>query len=263
MSPIHTSGRASPAASPTMLATDAFERGTMTHGVTGSLAALSMLRLASPSLPIGGFSYSQGLEPAIVAGWVEDERSLVDWLGSLIDSSLASYEAPLCWRLFGALRSRHMRAALHWHDDFLATRETAELRAETLQMGYSLLKLLTDTHDASGWVAGVARRRLDERRETALPLAYGLASLAFGIERSAALQAYAWTWLENQVAAAIKAVPLGQQCGQRVFDALLPRLGTALEQAPHRRESEWSNFTPGLALASSWHETQYSRLFRS
>jgi len=235
----------------------------VTQTVTGPVAALAMLRLASPSLPIGGFSYSQGLEPAIVAGWVADEQSLVDWLGSLIDSSLASYEAPLCWRLFGALRSRHIRAAVHWHEDFLASRETAELRAETLQMGYSLLKLLTDTHDASGWIAPMARKRLADRRETALPLAFGMAALAFGIDRPAALQAYAWTWLENQVAAAIKAVPLGQQCGQRVFDALLPRLGAALEQAPHRRETDWSNFTPGLALASSWHETQYSRLFRS
>jgi urease accessory protein len=227
------------------------------------MGAMAMLRLASPSLPIGGFSYSQGLEPAIVAGWVEDEASLVSWLNALVDNALASYEAPLCWRLFGALRSRHMSAALHWHEDFLATRETAELRAETLQMGYSLLKLLTDTHDASGWVSDVARRRLEERRETALPLAYGLAALAFGINRPAALQAYAWTWLENQVAAAIKAVPLGQQTGQRVFDAVLPRLAAALEAAPHRRESDWSNATPGLALASAWHETQYSRLFRS
>lgn len=235
----------------------------ITRALGGSAAALSMLRLASPSLPIGGFSYSQGLEPAIARGWVHDEHSLATWLGGLVEGPLAGYELPLCWRLFGALRERHLAAALHWHDDFLASRETAELRAETLQMGYSLLKLLTDTHDASGWVAPLAAHRLATRQETALPLAYGMASLAFGIDRPSALQAYAWTWLENQVAAALKAVPLGQQAGQRVFDTLLPQLAAALQQAPVRPESRWSNFSPGLAIGSSAHETQYSRLFRS
>lgn len=232
-------------------------------------AQLALMRLASPALPIGGFSYSQGLESAIAAGWVNDEQTLADWLNDCLALNFGQYEAPLLYALVDAsVRGRDSLArALHY--DYLASRETRELHAETLQMGYSLLKLLAGlgetTNDSARFepVPALAGRWLDLDVDCSLPLAWGLAARHFRLDASQALMAWAWAWLENQVAAAIKAIPLGQQSGQRVFDRVQLPLIEALERAAHCPPEGWSNFAPGLTMASAWHETQYSRLFRS
>jgi urease accessory protein len=203
-----------------------------------SLARL--LQLASPTLPVGAYSYSQGLEAAIEAGMVTDAASAERWIGDVLELSLAKMEAPLLWRMM------HGEAL---NDLFLASRETAELRAETLQMGFSLKKLLSQL--GLGEVPG---------DEVCYPAAYAYAVEKLQIGFREALLAYLWSWLENQVMAAVKAVPLGQTAGQR----MLLSLGARLEPlADAIAGAEPCNFTPGLALLSSRHETQYSRLFRS
>jgi urease accessory protein len=132
-------------------------------------------------------------------------------------------------------------------EEFVASRETAELRAETLQMGHSLARLLASlgVHVPEG--------------EMAFPAVYAVAARAWSIEPRAALVGYLWGWLENQVMAAVKAVPLGQTAGQ----GILVRMGEAIERIAAFPESEFANFAPGLAVLSARHETQYSRLFRS
>lgn len=203
-----------------------------------SLARL--LQLASPALPVGAYSYSQGLEAAVEAGIVHDEASAQAWIGDVLEWTMSRCEAPLLWRMMQG-------EALN--DEFLATRETAELRAETLQMGQSLARLI----DTLG-----LGRMVDE--EPAFPTAFAFAVQKMGIPRSEALIAYLWSWLENQVMAAIKAVPLGQSAGQRILFSLGARLGALADEIPN---ASFSNFAPGLAVLSSRHETQYSRLFRS
>ncbi len=200
-----------------------------------SLARL--LQLASPALPVGAYSYSQGLEAAIEAGIVTDEASAQAWIADVLEFSVARMEAPVLWRMMQGEDLNQM---------FLATRETAELRAETLQMGHSLARLLKEL-------------KLGEvpLEEPSYPAAYAFAVNAMKLERKDALLAYLWAWLENQVMAAIKAVPLGQTAGQRMLLALGERL-EAISGA-----SELSNLAPGLAFLSARHETQYSRLFRS
>ena len=79
----------------------------------------------------------------------------------------------------------------------------------------------------------------------------------------AALTAYVWSWLENQVLAAIKLVPLGQVAGQRLLLALGARIPRVVAIAMTLDDADLSTFAPGLCLASARHETQYSRLFRS
>jgi|LakMenEpi03Aug12_release.lakeMendotaPanAssembly.Ray.scaffolds.fasta_scaffold113877_2 urease accessory protein len=228
-------------------------------------ALLSLMRLSSPALPIGGFSYSQGLESAIDAGWVGTEAEVCDWIATLLHANIGRFDAPLCMALFRAVALDDDEHAARLHERWLASRETAELRAETLQMGQSLLQMLAGLELEPALAARVDSLR--SAGECALPLAWGLAARAFGLEPLAALAAWCWAWLENQVMAAIKTVPLGQQAGQRLFSALRPALASVLERAADPAvldlPTTWSNFAPGFAIASSRHETQYSRLFRS
>ncbi len=206
-----------------------------------------LLQLASPALPVGAYSYSGGLEAAIEAGAVKDAASAARWIGDVLSHSVARMEAPLLARMM-----RDPDSIAHWNEMFLAGRETAELRAETVQMGYSLCRLLGDL--------GVPVPALDE---PSYPAAYAAAVAAWGIEPPAALLAYLWSWAENQVMAAVKAVPLGQTDAQRLLLALGDRLEGVAGAALALEDDALGNFTPGLALLSATHETQYSRLFRS
>jgi len=199
-----------------------------------------LLQLASPTLPVGAYSYSQGLEAAVEAGIVTDAESAEAWIADALGFSLGRFEAPVLWRMMQG-------EALN--DLFLAGRETAELRAETVQMGHSLQRLVEDL--------GLGRVPLEE---PAYPAAYAFAVQRLKLDPREALLAYLWSWLENQVMAAVKAVPLGQTAAQRI----LLSLGSRLEDLAKEAQSvEPANFTPGLAMLSTRHETQYSRLFRS
>lgn len=232
-----------------------------------ALRLLAALRLASPALPIGGFSYSQGLETAIERGWVADEAGARRWMHDLLAHVLARWEAPMVLATCEAVARGDTASADALDARWIASRETAELRAETLQMGWSLARLVEGLPEGAASCA--ASPRSEDRG--ALPLAWAHAARAFGLPPADALAAYLWAWLENQVMAAIKAVPLGQQAGQRLFSALLPTLAATVEaarpdeagQPGNAALDDTSNFAPGFALASSWHETQYSRLFRS
>jgi urease accessory protein len=204
-----------------------------------------LLQLASPALPVGAYSYSGGLEAAIDAGLVQDAASAQRWIGDVLEHSLARMEAPLMLRMIE-------RPDPAWNELFLASRETAELRAETVQMGYSLAKLL----DSLGLEP-------IEEQEITFPLAYAHAVRCWGLAAREALVAYLWAWLENQVMAALKAVPLGQTDGQKILLALGARLEPLAARAAALGDDELGNFAPRLAILSSRHETQYSRLFRS
>ena len=205
-----------------------------------SLARL--LQLASPTLPVGAFSYSQGMESAIEAGLVKDADSAEGWIGDVLEFSVARMEAQV-------LRRQMQAPSQELNDFFLASRETAELRAETLQMGHSLAKLLGEL----GIEVPI--------EQPAFPSAYACAARSWKIEPRDALLAYLWSWIENQVMAAIKAVPLGHTAGQKILLTLGERLQALAEREV--AEEQWSNFAPGLAFLSARHETQYSRLFRS
>jgi urease accessory protein len=223
---------------------------TTTMSTKHSLARL--LQLASPALPVGAYSYSQGLEAAIEAGVVRDAASARAWIGDVLEFSVARMEAPVFLRLCAAWRSGDIAAAARWNAFFLASRETSELRAETAQMGYSLGELLA--------ALGAGEARIEE---ISFPAAFAHAVVAWDLDPEDALVAYLWAWLENQVIAAVKSVPLGQTEGQSLLLALGERLDEAAARAGALADDELANFAPGFALASARHETQYSRLFRS
>ena len=219
--------------------------------MTANLGAL--LQLASPALPVGAFSYSQGLESAIEIGAVHDEASTQKWLQDGLLHVLAHYEAPVWLRLFRALGRDDREAFGEWNDEFLATRESAELRAETEQMGYSLGRLLSSLDHA-----------LPESIETlSWPAAHALTCRCWDVDEYAGLTAYLYGWCENQVTCALKSVPLGQTSGQRLLIKLRPTLAKAIEVATALEDDALSTQNPMLAILCSQHETQYSRLFRS
>lgn len=214
---------------------------------TGTERLARLLQLASPMLPVGAYSYSGGLEAAIEAGEVRDAASAGRWIADVLAHVVARLEAPVLARMLAADAD-----SARWNAYFLAARETAELRAETVQMGYSLNRLLP--------ALGVEPLALEEPSFAA---AFAHAARAWGLAPREALVTYLWAWVENQVMAAVKAVPLGQTDGQRLLAALGARLGPLADEALALGDEEIANFAPRLALFSARHETQYSRLFRS
>ena len=225
----------------------------------GGLALVRLLQLASPALPIGAFSYSQGLERVVEDGIVRDAAGAEAWIGDLLDLVLATGEAAIAWRLLAAASAGDRTSLAHWNAWFRASRESAELRAEALQMGGSLAKLAGDL----GLLDAFARDALEPLQPVTLPAAWALAARGLGVDCGAAHLAYLWAWLENQVLAAIKAVPLGQLAGQRLLLALGARIPAAARRARSVADDDIASFAPGFAMASARHETQYTRLFRS
>jgi urease accessory protein len=227
----------------------------------GGLSLLSLVRLfqlASPMLPIGAYSYSQGLERVVEDGIVHDAASAQAWIGDVLALVVARGEAPLVWRLLRAAAG-DWDAFAHWNAWFRASRETAELRAETEQMGSSLARLALDLE----LLDAPARAALPALAPVTLPAAFALAARGLGVPAPPALAGYVWAWLENQVLAAVKLVPLGQVAGQRMVKALGAEVPRVVAEAAALADDDIATFAPGLALACARHETQYTRLFRS
>jgi urease accessory protein len=223
------------------------------------ICLVRLLQLASPMLPVGAYSYSQGLEAAVDRRIVRDAPTAAQWIGDMLDYSVARMEAPVLLRLIAAWRGRDFAAIDDWNALFLASRETSELRAETVQMGFSLRRLLAELAGANE----EARAHLARLEEIAFPTSFACAVAEWQISPEPALVAYLWSWLENQVMAALKALPLGQTDGQRMLLTLGDRLDAIAARVALLADDELGSFAPGFAMLSSHHETQYSRLFRS
>ncbi|MGA2550359.1 MAG: urease accessory UreF family protein [Burkholderiaceae bacterium] len=220
------------------------------------------LHLASPALPVGGFSYSAGLEAACAAEIAHDEASVQDWIRASLQTALERAEAPawlLFYRAWQTSRWDELQSLNAW---FLATRETLELRRESEQMGWSLVHIATDLR----WGGDDARAQLLAMRPISYPTASAFACAAQAIPEELGVAAYCFAWLENQVTAALKTLPLGQAAGQRILTRLMEILPALIERARDRAEQGQDGIetlAPQLAILSARHETQYSRLFRS
>ena len=221
---------------------------------------LRLMWLASPALPVGGFSYSEGLEAAVEAGLAGDEAKAGDWLLDQLQQSLARCDLALVAQAIGAWQAGDAErvAALNaWADQ---TRETAEGRQQAMQTGRSLLEWLRNGEQG------------DDPRLLTLaalppaplwPVAFALATVLAGAAPREALLAFAWSWAENMAQAAMKTVPLGQAAAQRLLARLAAAIPAAVDAAAALPDGERQAFTPMLAILSAQHETQYSRLFRS
>lgn len=221
---------------------------------------LRLLHLASPALPIGSFHFSQGLEYAVDSGWVRDEAGALDWIGGIAEASLATLDLPVLCRLHAAWKQNDYLAVQHWNAFLVASRETAEFRAEDRHLGAALLRVLAEMElrtelfgaNASKHPVGVAHAT-----------AFAFACARWDIDASSTLQTFAWAWAENQVLAAVKLVPLGQSAGQRLLHAIVPRLAAYSARAAEILDDDIGIATASNAVASGRHEIQYTRLFRS
>lgn len=229
----------------------------MTRAIQNT-ALLKLLQLASPSLPVGAYTYSQGLEAAIEIGEVKDEASARNWLIESL-SVVSDFEAPVVWRLLQSFEERNAQAVAHWTACFVAARDTHEFRAETMQMGFSLGKLILDLKIADPSLEVL----LSDQAEIPLPTAYACAAVAMGLEHEAALLGLLFSTVENQVLACVKTVPLGQVSGQRLLLSMHPEIEEAAKHAQCLKDYELSNWSPGLSILSMQHEVQYSRIYRS
>jgi len=221
---------------------------------------LRLLHLASPALPIGAFHFSQGLEYAVECGWVKDETTALDWIDGLASASLGTLDLPVLARLHAAWRQDATQDVLRWNAFLIASRETEELRAEDRHLGSALLRVLIELElsteifplNAANTPPGVSHAT-----------AFAFACARWNVEPEACSMTYAWAWVENQVLAAVKLVPLGQSAAQRMLHALCARIPLLVERALKLADSDIGISAALSAVASGRHETQYSRLFKS
>ncbi|MBD1823885.1 urease accessory protein UreF [Cyanobacteria bacterium FACHB-DQ100] len=215
-------------------------------------ALLRLLQLASPALPVGAYSYSEGLETLVDRGIIKTVDDLEHWIGQELQYGAARLEAAMLARSHRATIAQNFDQVLYWNQWFTAARETEELRSQSLQMGGSLLRLFRSLHSEP-------IPNFEDGCNFAI--AFGLVAALWEIDESAALVAYLHSWAANLVSAGVKLIPLGQTAGQK----LLLKLGEEIGRSTitHLEDSELESCGWGIAIASMTHETLYSRLFRS
>jgi len=219
------------------------------------LPLLRLFHLVSPALPVGAYAYSQGLEYAVQAGWVADEAGTFDWLQGLSRHALGTLDLPILLRLHAAWQASDIPALERWNSELIAARESAELRAEERHLGSALARVLMelDIAEARAWL----------EPSPAFATMFSLAAVRWRIAPQPTLSGYLWAWIENQVLAAIKLVPLGQSAGQRLLHRLSDALPEIVERALTLPEQAIGVSAVSQVMASALHESQYSRLFRS
>lgn len=230
-------------------------------GTDHSLPAPSLLQLmwlASPALPVGGFSYSDALEAAVDSTRVTGEDSATQWLVDQLHLTLARGDLAVLAKAIPAWRRDDLQRIRELNDWMLFTRESSEFKLQTEQMGRSLAVWLNN-HDS----VSPAQREACARLPPTYPIAFALAAAATQASVRECLLAFAFSWAENMVQSAIKSIPLGQSAGQRILARLVHDIPSAVAHAMPLMDSQRQAFSPMLAILSSQHEAQYSRLFRS
>ncbi|MGE0331141.1 MAG: urease accessory protein UreF [Ramlibacter sp.] len=230
-----------------------------TSTTTTDTALLQLIWLASPALPVGGFSYSEGMESAVEQGLVKNDAQAADWLADQLHTSLARGELAVLAQAVAAWRAGDTGRISTLNDWVLQTRETSEMTQQTTQMGRSLVEWLRTVRPelVEGLVRALPGPTLT------YPIAFALAASATPATVRDTLLAFAFGWAENMMQAALKSVPLGQSAGQRILVRLAAEIPAAVDHALRLGDADRQAFSPMLAILSARHETQYSRLFRS
>lgn len=220
------------------------------------LALLRLLHWVSPTLPIGSFTYSQGIEWAVEAAWIQTPADLQAWLANQLHNSITYVDIPILQRMYQAVQAQDVTVLEYWIHTLNASRETSELLLEERNRGRALTDLLIalDIPHAAEW------KPLLSQSQAA---AFALAAVQSDIPLAQAAYGYVWSWLENLLLSAVKIIPLGQTQGQKLLHQMTLLLPEVVAQGLQVSDDEIGASSPALAIASSRHETQYTRLFRS
>jgi urease accessory protein len=219
------------------------------------LALARLMQLISPSLPIGGYSYSQGIEWAVDAGWISTADDLYDWLEGLLNTNMLYLELPILCRMLDAWVAPDFDCLRNWNEYLMANRETEELRLEETNRARAFKQLLVSLIPEA--------RQVDSTLWRTQTACYSFACQRWNIEYDAAAYGFLWSWLENLVLSAVKIIPLGQTDGQKTVFKLASIIPIIIKQARDVAEDDIGASSMALAIASAQHETQYTRLFRS
>jgi urease accessory protein len=233
--------------------------------ILNDLALLRLLQLASPALPVGAYSYSDGLETLVETAVVNDSKSLRQWLEQELRCGAIRLEAAVMLRAYQSTLSNSFEALGYWNAWVTAAKETAELRSQSWQMGNSLMRLLLDLSQPVDMCNGASVRDLASAAGTPCnyAIAFGIAAAYWQTESTATVLGYLHTWVSNLIGAGVKLIPLGQTTGQQLLLELSSNITLAAQEVLALKDEQLSSCNWGLALASMAHETQYTRLFRS
>ena len=219
-----------------------------------NLSLLRLLQLSSASLPIGAYAFSQAMESAVHSGWISDSDDARQWLSLQMTHSIASADAPILLRLMRSLDRDDLETFVYWNAYSLACRESKELRLADVEMGAAMKRLLENIDLSFPCI---------NRKEICFCAGFAVAAVQWKILPRMALTGLFWSWLENSIAAAVKLVPLGQNAAQRLIGELLPIIQPAIEKAELMDDRFVGSGLPAIGMASAWHESQHTRLFRS
>lgn len=225
-----------------------------------SSALLKLIYLVSPALPVGAYAYSQGQEYAVDAGWLKTNNELENWIQSLMENALVNLDLPCLYRLYTAWNNKNYERVTYWNQYVLASRETSELLLEDEQMGQALSRLL-DSIDEN--YNEELLLEIFQENEISFISLFAYCGVLWSIPINELMYGFVAAWLENQVAAATKAIPLGQTQAQKIILNQHDSIPACIKQAQNISDEDIGLSLPGLAIASSKHERQYSRLFRS
>ncbi|HEY5715616.1 MAG TPA: urease accessory UreF family protein [Psychromonas sp.] len=218
-----------------------------------------LLQLCSANLPVGGFSFSQGLEFAVESGWISNAQTTRQWVELNLTEAIARTDLSILKRLYLAVQEDDFAAFIDWNQHLLACRESNELYLADVAMGKALVRLLKQL----GSINSEDYLPLLDLPEISFVSAFAVTAHLCEIDLLAAQSGFCWTYIDNQVAAATKLVPLGQTQAQNLLFALSELVEKAINLANSLNDRQIGASLPRLAMASAWHETQYTRLFRS
>jgi urease accessory protein len=230
---------------------------------TNSQALLRLLQLVSPALPVGAYSYSEGLETLVQAGAIANGAALEHWLTQELQHGAIRLEAAVVARIYTAAVQQDFSALHNWNQWLSAFRETAEMRQQSWQMGRSLVRLL-QALQPDPLIQPSVQTLVEACGEPCnFAVAFGIAAAAWQIDRVSASLGYLHSWAANLVNASVRLIPLGQTQGQQTLLSLYPQLEQTTIEILELPEDEFGSCSWGLAIASMTHEMLYTRLFRS
>jgi urease accessory protein len=216
---------------------------------------LWLLQLVNSALPVGAYSYSEGLETLIDNGVISSDIQLQQWLVAELRYGAIRLEAAVIVRVYAAIQNQDFTALSDWNLWLSALRETEELRNSSLQMGRSLMQLLVRLQPDMQFIFNHIHGACN------YAVAFGIALASTEINLQAGLLGYLHSWASNLIIAGV--IPLGQTAGQKLLFALQPFFSSTLKEIIKLEDDDLSCCSWGLSLASMQHEVLYTRLFRS